>query len=192
LPPHPEDPAAETPPPDPGAAVPPAPERHGLARFGLYWWVSAAVIIGDQIAKVIVRTTLPLFASVTILPGVMDFVHVRNTGVAFGLLNDSDVPFKAGITTVLAALALAGVGFYARHIREDERLARVGLSLILGGALGNLVDRLRQGYVIDFVDVYWKGVHFWAFNLADASITIGAVLVFIDLLVVTRHAPHPV
>lgn len=171
---------------------PAAADPSGLARLRLYWWVSAAVIVGDQIVKAIVRAKLSLFASITIIPGLMDFVHVRNTGVAFGLLNDSDVPFKAGITTALAALALAGVGFYARHIREDERLARVGLSLILGGALGNLVDRLRQGYVIDFADVYWKGFHFWAFNLADASITIGAILVFVDLLVVTRHAPHSV
>ena len=67
-----------------------------------------------------------------------------------------------------------------------------GLSLILGGAVGNLIDRLRQGYVVDFVDVYWRGWHFWAFNVADASITIGAMLVFLDLLLVTRHASHSV
>jgi signal peptidase II len=68
----------------------------------------------------------------------------------------------------------------------------VGLSLILGGALGNLIDRLHAGYVIDFVDVYWRGWHFWAFNVADASITIGALFVFIELLVVKRHASHTV
>jgi signal peptidase II len=189
--PHPDDPAGLQPAAD-APEHPPAADPAGLPGLRLYWWLSAALIVGDQIAKAVVRATLPLFTSVNVIPGLVDFVHVRNTGVAFGLLNDSDVPFKAGITTLLAALALAGVGFYARHIRSDERLARVGLSLILGGALGNLVDRLRQGFVIDFVDVYWKGVHFWAFNLADAAITIGAVLVFIDLLVVSRHAPHTV
>jgi signal peptidase II len=102
------------------------------------------------------------------------------------------LPFKPWVTTALAGLALAGIAFYARHVRHDERLARIGLSLILGGALGNLIDRLRQGYVIDFVDVYFRGWHFWAFNVADASITIGAFLVFLDLLVVSRHASHPV
>jgi signal peptidase II len=102
------------------------------------------------------------------------------------------LPFKPWVTTALAGLALAGIAFYARHVRHDERLARIGLSLILGGALGNLIDRLRQGYVIDFVDVYFRGWHFWAFNVADASITIGACLVFLDLLVVSRHASHPV
>jgi signal peptidase II len=64
--------------------------------------------------------------------------------------------------------------------------------MILGGALGNLLDRVRVGYVLDYVDVAWRGWHFWAFNVADASITIGAILVFLDLLLVTRHAPHSV
>ena len=71
-------------------------------------------------------------------------------------------------------------------------MARLGLSLILGGAIGNLIDRLRQGYVIDFVDVYWGDWHFWAFNVADAAISVGATLVFIEVLFFNRHASHPV
>jgi len=66
------------------------------------------------------------------------------------------------------------------------------LSFILGGAVGNLADRLRQGFVVDFVDVYWRDWHFWAFNVADACISIGAVLVFVDLLLVKPHASHSV
>ncbi|MFI5179468.1 MAG: signal peptidase II, partial [Vicinamibacterales bacterium] len=144
----------------------------------------------DQLAKAVVSWTLKLYDSRTIIPGVVDLIHVHNEGVAFGLLNEWSVPFKSWITTALAALALIGIGFYARHVREDERLARVGLSLILGGAVGNLADRLRQSYVIDFMDVYFRGWHFWAFNVADACITVGAVLVFIDLLFMTRHHHH--
>ena len=113
-------------------------------------------------------------------------------GLAFGLMNDLEHPFKRIATTALALIALAGITYYARHIKPEERLARIGLSLILGGALGNLIDRVRQSYVIDFVDVYWKGWHFWAFNVADAAITIGAILVFVELLVVHRHASHSV
>ena len=75
---------------------------------------------------------------------------------------------------------------------DRRRMARLGLSIILGGALGNLIDRVRLGYVTDFVDAYWGTWHFWAFNVADASITIGAILVFADLLLVSRHASHPV
>ena len=89
-------------------------------------------------------------------------------------------------------MALFGIAYYARHIKPDERLARVGLSLILGGAFGNLIDRLHAGYVVDFVDIYWRGWHFWAFNVADASITIGAILVFVELLLVKRHVSHSV
>jgi signal peptidase II len=162
-------------------------------RVPLIWWLSLAVIVADQIAKAIVRASLPLYDSQTVIPGLVDLTHVRNAGVAFGLMNDAAIsaPLKAVATTGMAALALVGIGLYARHLKHEERLARIGLSLILGGALGNLIDRLRQGFVIDFVDVYFRGWHFWAFNVADASITIGAILVFLDLLVVTRHASHP-
>ncbi len=174
----------------------PAPRRTpetGLPGSSWYWWITILVVAADQIAKAVVRATLPLFDSVTVIKGLVDFIHVRNEGVAFGLLNDSTVPFKPVLTTALAALALGGIGYYARHIRPDERLARIGLSLVLGGAIGNLADRLRVAYVIDFVDVYWRNWHFWAFNLADASITIGAILVFVDLLLVKRHhASHSV
>jgi signal peptidase II len=96
------------------------------------------------------------------------------------------------MTTMLAVIALAGIAYYARHVRAHERLARVGLSLILGGAIGNLTDRIRQGFVVDFVDVYWGDWHFWAFNVADAAITVGATLIFIELLLSSRHAPDPV
>jgi signal peptidase II len=170
----------------------PAPEI-GLAGR-LYWLLSLAVIACDQAAKAAVHAKLPIFDSIPVIAGLVDFTHVQNKGVAFGLLNDAPIGLrlKAMVTTALAALALAGIGLYARHIRPDERLARAGLSLILGGAVGNLIDRLSRGFVIDFVDVYWRGWHFWAFNVADASITIGAALVFLDLLVVSRHASHPV
>ena len=181
-------PAALGPGPDAVSVAQPAP----VSGFRLYWWVTLAVIAADQLTKAIVRVMLAPYESVTVIPGLVDLTHVLNTGVAFGLLNELDLPFKNVVTTLLAALALGGIAYYARHVRAEERLARLGLSLILGGAIGNLADRLTTGRVIDFVDVYWQGWHFWAFNVADASITIGAVLVFVELLVVNRHASHSV
>jgi signal peptidase II len=175
------------------APVPaPAGPAPGHRSIQLVWSLSLAVIVADQIAKAIVRATLPLYESHPIIPGFIDFVHVRNEGVAFGLFNSLELRYKWILTTGLAGLALFGIAYYARHVRHDERLARIGLSLILGGALGNLIDRLHAGYVVDFVDVYWRGWHFWAFNIADASITVGAVLVFVELLLVKRHVSHPV
>jgi signal peptidase II len=137
----------------------------------LYWWLTLSIIACDQAAKAAIHARLPIFDSVTVIAGLVDFTHVENKGVAFGLLNDA--PMGVRLKTVVT-------------------FARAGLSLILGGAAGNLIDRLSRGFVIDFVDVYWRGWHFWAFNVADASITIGAALVFIDLLVVSRHASHSV
>jgi signal peptidase II len=92
---------------------------------------------------------------------------------------------------VIAGVALVAITLYARQLGTHERLSRIGLALILGGALGNLTDRALSGYVVDFVDVYWGQAHFWAFNLADAAISIGAVLVLLDMIGIGRgQAPR--
>jgi signal peptidase II len=183
---------------EPGFAQPPDAAEPAVnisvpARaFGLFWWITALTVVLDQLTKLLVDWALPVYSSRTIIPNVLDLVHVHNAGVAFGLLNAIDDPRRAMLTTGLAVVALIGIAYYARHVRSDEKLARVGLSLILGGAIGNLIDRLRQGYVIDFVDVYWGDWHFWAFNVADAAISVGATLVFVEVLFFNRHASHPV
>ena len=179
-------PPSEAPPPEP----PPAAETPGPS--GLYWRLALSLIAVDQITKAIVRALVPLYDSRPLVAGFVDLVHVRNEGVAFGLLNNLDIRYKWALTTALAMAALLGITYYAHHVRREERLARIGLSMILGGAIGNLIDRATAGYVLDFVDVYWGSWHFWAFNVADASISIGAVLVFADLLLVKPHASHPV
>jgi len=161
-------------------------------RPGVHWWVVAGIIAFDQITKLIIIAVIPVFDSIEVIPNFLNLVHVHNPGVAFGFLNNLDGAYQKIVTTVLALGALVGIAYYARHVRPGEWLARLGLSVILGGALGNLIDRVRLGYVTDFVDAYWGTWHFWAFNVADASITIGAILVFADLLLVSRHASHSV
>ena len=120
-------------------------------------------------------------------PGTVDLVRPHE-GVAFAL-NEFNHP--QGVLATALASSRWPASRYARTfaIRSGSR---GGLSLILGGAIGNLLDRLGRGYVIDFVDVYWRGWHFWAFNVADSAICIGAVLVFIDLLFMNRHASRSV
>jgi signal peptidase II len=157
-----------------------------------FWAISLVVLVFDQVTKVLVTRLVPMYSSVPVIDGFMDIVHVQNAGVAFGLLNDVDHPWRSTMTIGLAFAALLGIGYYARQLRTDERLARIGLSLILGGAIGNLVDRVRQGFVTDFIDVYWGDWHFWAFNVADSAITVGACLIVLELLVSARHAPRPV
>lgn len=155
--------------------------------------IIAAVIVVDQLTKMAVRRMLPLHESRAIIPRLLDLTHVQNTGAAFGLLNASDFPYKSLVMIVIAAVALIAISVYARQLGAHERLSRIGLALILGGALGNLMDRAISGYVVDFVDVYWGDAHFWAFNVADAAITIGAVFVLLDMVGLRRRdASHPV
>ena len=136
----------------------------------------------DQIVKAIVRSEIALNESITVIPGFFDLTRVHNTGTAFGFMNATDFPFKTAILACVAIGALAALAMYAATLPANQWLARIGLALILGGAAGNLIDRITEGYVVDFVDLYWSGWHFWAFNVADASITIGVALMILDLL----------
>ena len=112
---------------------------------------------------------------------------MRNTGAAFGILNAADFRFKTALIALIAVAALVGVGMYAARLARDELLARVGLALIIGGAAGNLIDRVVIGSVVDFVDVYWRTYHFWAFNVADSAITVGAAIMILDMLGIGTH-----
>jgi signal peptidase II len=152
-----------------------------------------SVLAADQLTKQVVRHMLPLHDTVMIIPGFLDFTHVQNTGAAFGLLNAAEFPYKPAVMIGIAAIALVAIAAYGAQLGFHERLARFGLSLILGGAFGNLIDRAVAGYVVDFVDVYWGNAHFWAFNVADAAISVGAVLVLLDMIGLGRHhASHSV
>ena len=91
--------------------------------------------------------------------------------------------------TAIAGAALVAIGVFAVRTSPAEPLARIGLALVFGGATGNLIDRVTAGYVIDFVDVYWNNWHFWAFNVADSAITVGACLLILDMTVLNRYVP---
>ena len=174
------------------APQPPASRRERFAHpFELA--TMAIVIVLDQITKALVRANLDYGESRTIIPGLLDLVHVQNTGAAFGMLNTVDFPYKPLVMVGIAFLALLAIAAYGAQLGFNDRLARFGLALILGGAFGNLIDRAIAGHVLDFIDVYRGDVHFWAFNVADAAITIGAILVILDTLGLgRRHASHPV
>ncbi len=162
------------------------------ARVGNLW-LTGLIVLADQVTKPLVGALVPLHESVPVMAGFLSITHVRNTGAAFGMLNSVDFPFKS-LTLIAASLvALAGLGFYAASLPPQHRLARAGLALILGGAIGNLIDRARLGYVLDFIDVYWRNHHFWAFNVADSAITVGAAALILELLLdKTHHASDPV
>jgi signal peptidase II len=114
------------------------------------------------------------------ISGFLHLTLVRNTGMAFGLLSGADIPFKAALVTILSVAAMGAVSYYALRSPQDEKLTRIGLTFILGGALGNIIDRIRLGYVVDFVDVFYRDTHWPAFNVADACICIGVGLLLVD------------
>lgn len=153
--------------------------------------IAVPIIVVDQLTKELVRSALTLHDSRSIIPGLLDITHVRNTGAAFGILNSVEFAYKPVLMMLVALGALVAIGTYAVSLGVHERIARAGLALILGGAIGNLIDRVMHGYVLDFVDVYYRDVHFWAFNVADAAITLGAVLVLFEVLFSGHHHASP-
>ena len=144
--------------------------------------VSGAIVALDQVAKALVRANFELHESLEMIPGFFNLTRVHNYGAAFGLMNSTDFPLKTALLAAVAAVALSALAVYAARLPAEQRFARFGLALIVGGAGGNLIDRLGAGYVVDFVDVYWGGWHFWAFNVADAAITVGVAFMILDLL----------
>ena len=156
------------------------------------WMLVLLIVVADQITKALVRRALELHESITIVPDLLAMTRVHNTGAAFGMFNAMEFPGKTIVLTLVATVALVGVAWYAASIPIGDRLARLGVACILGGAIGNLIDRATAGYVLDFVDASWEGWHFWAFNVADAAISIGVVLMILDLVGLGRRASNSV
>jgi signal peptidase II len=163
-----------------------------VAERRLELLIVIGVAVLDQVTKMLVRNALALHESVEVVPDLLSLTRVHNTGAAFGMLNGVEFAFKAVVMSVVALLALGGVGWYAASVPLSDVLARAGIASVVGGAIGNLIDRATAGYVLDFVDAYWSGWHFWAFNVADAAITIGVGLMILDILGVGRRASNPV
>jgi signal peptidase II len=150
------------------------------------------IVAIDQATKAMVRAMVPVHDSVTVVPGLLDITHALNSGAAFGILNGVEFPFKAVVIAVVATAALIGVGMYAASLGHHQLIARLGLALIIGGAAGNLIDRVVAGSVVDFIDVYWHSYHFWAFNVADSAISVGVSIMVLDMLGVGTHVSKTV
>jgi signal peptidase II len=148
--------------------------------------VAAVVILLDQATKAMVRSRLELHESITVIPGLFDLTRVHNTGAAFGFLDPIDFAYKSAVLSLIAVAALIGLAVYSATLDASQRLTRAGLVFVIGGAAGNLIDRVSAGYVLDFVDLYYGDWHFWAFNVADAAINVGVALMILELLGVGR------
>lgn len=147
-----------------------------LLEIGL----ALAVIVLDQVTKALVRRDLPLYETHEIIPGLLALVHGRNRGMAFGFLSGGGLPAQAAVLAVLSGGVLLLVLSHWRRLAGGPVLLRTALSLVAGGAVGNLIDRVRLGYVTDFVHVYWHHHQWPDFNVADSAITVGIVLLLVD------------
>lgn len=147
-----------------------------------YIVIAAAVFVGDQATKALVERRVPLYAVIPVIPHFFNLTHTQNTGAAFGLLSDSPTPWKTAALVMVSALLIATVAGVVWKSRRLEWEAGVGLSLILGGAVSNLLDRIRLGRVIDFLDFYYRSYHWFTFNLADSAIVAGAFFLILQVL----------
>jgi signal peptidase II len=148
----------------------------------VYLLVTAGIVVADQITKRLVAKTIELHDSHEIIPGLASLTHVRNRGAAFGFLSNAELHYQSLLFSLLSLVALLAIAAYAYKLPASQKWTQVALALIMGGAVGNLVDRMFHGFVIDFVDVYWRAHHWPAFNVADSCISIGVVMLVLELL----------
>jgi len=145
----------------------------------LKWlWITALVLVLDQITKWVANTSMSLYQTIEVMP-YFNFTLAYNHGAAFSFLADAG-GWQRWFFTGLAAVFSVVIFVWIMRLKSSAKLEAISLSLILGGAVGNLIDRVLFGYVIDFLDVYYQSYHWPAFNIADSAICVGAVLLILD------------
>jgi signal peptidase II len=151
-------------------------------KYGLLSLVAGVVILADQVTKAMVMAHLPLYASVEIISGWFSIVHVQNPGGAFGFMAHQSAGMRIFLFVCISTLAIGLIAYFYHQTPRPKYWLRTGLALIFGGAVGNIVDRLRLGRVVDFLD-FQVGPHHWpSFNVADSAITVGMVIFLIHLV----------
>lgn len=154
-------------------------------RIALVAGVGVFVFVLDRLTKIWVEQNIPLHEGRQVVGDYVRIVHTQNTGAAFGLL-----PERTTLLSILSVVAVLAIVYYYRQFANSSPLVTATLGMQLGGAFGNLFDRVRQGYVVDFVDVGIPGgLRFWAFNVADSSIVLGIIFVTLLLWQEERKTP---
>jgi signal peptidase II len=149
-----------------------------------YLFLVAAVLVLDRWTKSLIQNRFDLNESAMVIDGFFNITYVRNTGVAFGIFSSVSTPAKSILLSVFTAIAAIVVVTYGLRSPAGNRLLQTALALILGGALGNLYDRIAYGYVVDFLEFYVGAYHWPSFNIADSAITVGVVLLAFEII---RH-----
>jgi signal peptidase II len=145
--------------------------------------IAVAAVVLDQLTKWLVATRMTELAEISVIPGFFSLQYVHNTGAAFGMLKNGRWFFVA-----VAAAAVVGILYYLRQPEARHPLVRLSLGLIMGGAVGNMIDRIVTGRVVDFLLFYWRDYYFPNFNVADICVTVGVGLLFLHLLLTERES----
>lgn len=149
-----------------------------MSCYRILLLTSLVVVFLDQVTKWYIDTYFVLHETIPVVEGFFSITYVRNKGAAFGLLANSS--FRTPFFIFVTLAAVVGILWYLHRTRKQQKLLQCSLSLIFAGAVGNLIDRIRMGEVIDFLDVFWRQYHWPAFNVADSAITVGVALLLID------------
>lgn len=144
--------------------------------------IAVGVFALDRLSKSVVESSVSAMDTITVIPGLFNIVHSENRGMAFGIMNDSSNEWRTALLVVLSAAAVVFVAAMLWNARRMDRSSFLGLSLILGGAAGNVFDRAVWGRVTDFLDFYIRDYHWHTFNVADSALVIGSALLLMDLL----------
>ena len=149
------------------------------------------MIVIDQYTKFMVTLHIPLSYSINIVEGFFNLTHVRNSGVAFGIFSEQNSELKPYLLIFVSIIAIIAILVIFHQTERQKRLVQGGLVLVFSGAIGNLIDRVLHKEVIDFIDIFFNNRHWPAFNVADACITIGVMLLAADLLVSGKSFNSP-
>ena len=152
------------------------------SHLKLFLPLAAGVLVLDQVSKAVVSATLKIHEIRPLIHGLLNLTRVHNTGAAFGLLAGQSSPLRTVFFLAVSLVAMGVVLWMLYRLPPGQKVELVALSLILGGALGNVFDRVRLGEVVDFIDVYYHSYHWPAFNVADSAISIGVILLLYRLL----------
>lgn len=162
-----------------------------MRKFALPLGLAAVVLALDVLTKALVQSSMALYTRIEVVPGFFSLVHVLNKGAAFGILSDENIGWQRAFFIVTALVAVGVIVYLIHTGHARDRFGAWGLGLVLGGALGNLADRVRIGYVVDFLDFHLGGWHWPAFNVADIGITCGVGLLIVSFYRIERRAKRP-
>ena len=145
-------------------------------------YLSVLIIVLDQLTKFIVHSTMNLYDSIQVVPYLLNFTYIRNEGIAFGI-------YFEGAETIFIVLPILITNYLFDLLKSEEfqdKFSQIALFLIIAGAVGNIIDRIFRGYVVDFIDFHLNGMHWYVFNIADSSVTIGLIFLLYSSIIINK------